>query len=735
MKKIFLALAAVAALASCVDEKNIAPEQTGDNLVTIKALATKTTLNGTDVVWEADDAIKVVFNSSETQYVADFATTDAGETAVFTGSLDAAVTSDACGETGYAVYPATVAIESDGKIPFAVSSIQDGKVATGENLSYATVSLSKIKATGSDEAVFHNALSMLQITVPEGVKKVTVSTNKMQDLESAYPAVALAGKAPFFYTEGSLQINEAKWGNSGMELEPGTDILNSVDYKLKSVVLKNADDSELAAGVHYVQVFPGTHVGLTVTVEGAGFSYTKVIDQSFTFVASQYHPLNITNIFNLGSTSYAASPFGGIVEIPVITTVDEYEVTIPAEATWLTKTPSAKGTFHKDIVSFTAAANTTGEERDATVTINGVEVVISQKGYVPELLNEYVETYSQYGQPFTGTLTIEATDNASFGVYKVKICGSTLYADYSGGKLVLHDGNKDRELVVSADYKTISAASLSLGYASISDYKAILPLGPAELTPEEEALVGEYNESWTFNGTPVTSPAGLKISASDEASFGKFKVVFLTVNGSGAECYANLSVDGTKLQLDCYGASHPTYFSIAQPIDMSINSDGSLSFASAYNQQYREISNYKATRVADSGDGDEGDGEEGTGVTLEDLKNTTWNESFNLGGGSHTGTLTISETDDSTKGQLKVKMLSYGSYTKYYLECYADLNQDGKILTIKSTGATYNGMNCLVSCDIILNIKDNGNTLEGDGSFGINPSWGLTLTSYIATKQ
>ena len=163
MKRIALFLAAAAAtLASCVKENTLAPEQASDNLVTIKALATKTTLDGNAVVWEANDAINVVFNSSETQYVAEFTTEDAGESAAFTGTLDASVTPETCGETGYAVYPSTVAIESDGKIQFSIPEVQDGKITTGENLSYASVSLAKLKANGADEVSFHNALSMLQ---------------------------------------------------------------------------------------------------------------------------------------------------------------------------------------------------------------------------------------------------------------------------------------------------------------------------------------------------------------------------------------------------------------------------------------------------------------------------------------------------------------------------------------------------------------------------------------------
>ena len=631
MKRIALFLAAAAAtLASCVKENTLAPEQTSDNLVTIKALATKTTLDGNAVLWEANDAINVVFNSLETQYVAEFTTEDAGESAAFTGTLDASVTPETCGETGYAVYPSTVAIESDGKIQFSIPQVQDGKITTGENLSYASVSLANLKANGADEVSFHNALSMLQITVPAGVKSVTIATNKL-DFDPNYPAVALAGKAPFFYTEGELQINDGKWGNSGMETAPGSDIAETVVYKHKSVVLKNADDSELAAGVHYVQVFPGTHEGLTITVAGSDFSYTKVIDQSFTFVASKYHPLNITTIFDLGSTSYAASPFGGTVEIPVITTADAYEVVLPADATWLTETPSAKGAFRKDVVSLTAEANTTGAVRTATVKINEVDVVVSQKGYVSELLNEYVETYSMYGQPFTGTLKIEQTDDPSQGVYKVTICGQQMYADYSSNQLTIYDGKNSRTLTVSPDYKTISTSSLTLGYSTYSDYKAILPLGPAVLTAEEEALVGTYNETWNH---PKHAPAtnAMEISASEEASFGQLKVKFLvTGDGSAYTGYASLEESVLKVQIG--GQSHAKLGTQWNPdvvLSLTVNSNGTLTMPTWKDGSYNDLSNYVATKVGTSepdpetpGAGDEEDSSLNAFVG-------TWSESFDF---------------------------------------------------------------------------------------------------------
>ena len=75
MKKIFLLFAAaVAAFSSCVDEKAITPVEK-ENMVTINAVSadTKTVFDGTAVVWENEDAIKLVFKG-DNYYTTEFTT-------------------------------------------------------------------------------------------------------------------------------------------------------------------------------------------------------------------------------------------------------------------------------------------------------------------------------------------------------------------------------------------------------------------------------------------------------------------------------------------------------------------------------------------------------------------------------------------------------------------------------------------------------------------------------------
>lgn len=725
MPEYVLFFATLAALTSCVKENNLLPEQTTDNLVTIKAVSadTKTVLNGTDVVWENGDAIKVVFNSTEKQHVAEFTTdiTGTSATATFSGELDTEITTDACGDAGYAVYPSTVNVESDGKIMFSVPATQNGLVEKDENLAYAKVSLSELRSTHTTEATFANALSLIEISVPQGVKKVTVTSADGNDDAVATP---ITGTAPYFYADDALSINMNKWYDTDR------------DY---SVTLKNEDDSDLDhTKKHYVHVFPGVCEGLTITIDGTDCTYSKEIGE-FTFVASEYHTINVANIFNLTSDTYLASPFGGVVEIPVVTTLDEYEVTIDAEATWLTET-AVKSTFRKDVVSLTAAANTTGAERSATVTINGTAVTISQKGYVPELLGEYVETFVRQTGFATesGSFEIKKTDDPSKGVYLIEgiLGGQNVYADYVTGTLTCYDNGYERIFTVSAEYQISASNGVQIGttvtiYPSSygGKYMAVKKQGAPTLTSEEEALVGMYNEVWKYQKSSdseienVSAANGMTIAASDEAAFGRLKVTFLSKGGSFA-CYANL--DGSDLKILLNGATHATYGTAQQDITMSVSGE-TLSFSSlavAVNNNYGTISDYSATKVEISGDP----------VTVENLIGTAWEQTLtvNMCGMDvpQTGTMTIIATDNTAYGALKVEMFPYVPNNGTY---YADLSAEGDKLTVYSANSVHPTYGPLTN-DIVLNITSNKITWDGSITFSVGYDT-YVWKSFVATKQ
>ena len=717
MKKIFLLFAAaVAALSSCVDEKAITPVEK-ENMVTINAVSadTKTVFDGTAVVWENEDAIKLVFKG-DNYYTTEF-TTELEENsteATFAGILDPTVTVDVYGEKGFAVYPSSVEVESDGQIEFVIPSNQNGEVTTGSNLSYSEISLASLNANGTTDATFQNALSLLKITVPQGVKSVTVASE-----------TPLAGTAPFYFDaeKATLAINEEKWYDSD---------------RLYSVTLAGAEETLDNTKTYFVHVFPGVHESLTISVEGNDCSYSKNVDAQYNFEASKYYGLNIANIFSLVSGEFAVSPLGGEVEVRVVTTVDDYTVNVPAEATWLTFVPPTKGEFRKDVLVFTATENTTSAERTATVTVTSgdktlAEFSISQKNYVADLLGEYLESYSKSGMASTGTLKIELSDDFSKGLYKVTICESVFYADYENGKLSIHDGKYTRTLNVSEDFSKLENTQFSLGYSTISGYIAIKPLGAAVLTDTEKALVGVYNETWTHQShQPAVN--GMEITASDEAAYGQLKVKFFTTT-DGSSFIAYAALEDSKLKVAVGGMNHPKFGTIWDPaavIEFTVEADGTLTLDQWTDGNWKSMTYYVATKFVEEEGDDEGDG---SAVTPEALVGS-WNESFTAGDNHESDQMTITLSDDASKGQLKVKMFNYeSSGSVYFLECYADLSADGTTLTVKSNGVKYGSASWAGNFveDLVMTVSADGSTITYSGQTALSDY--TPVGSLVATKN
>lgn len=714
MKKIFLALAAVAALASCVKENNLAPEQTADNLVTITAVSadTKTVLNGADVVWEYTDKIKVVLDMA-TDELQDFeAFAVDGATATFKGQFAGDVAS---ASQAYAVYPSTAVtmLDNSASIYHTIDAEQYGEIMSGDNLSYASLDVEKL-AAGNATATFSNVYSLIKVTVPEGLTEVTIASES-----------PLAGTAPFKMEAGILKVNTLAWASLDQE---------------KTVHLLPSEGDHLEAKTHDVLIFPGTHA-LTITLTDGTTIYEKTVAAK-EYAAATYYNLNLTTVLSAPVTEYLASPFGGgTIEIPFVTTVDapSYDVQIENGDGWLSYV-DVKALTEGTVTLAVAPEENTTADRTATVTVteitSGKSIVVSvtQKCVITDLLNEYLVSYKQYSQPYSGSLTIVRSDDYTKGVYKVTILGNNLYADYESGTLNIYEGKYTRPLIVTNDFKTISADNLSLGYSTYTEFKAILPLGPAVLTAEEEALVGTYNETWVHEKhAPATN--AMEISASEEASFGQLKVKFLvTGDGSAYTGYASLEESVLKVQIG--GQSHAKLGTQWNPdvvVNLTVNPDGTLTMPTWTDGNSFNLSNYLATPVIDSGEGD--DEGESTGVANAASLHGTYSEEFIDFAGSHEGTMTISVEGEN----ITVRMLAYGSgYSAYYLECPATLSLDGKTLTVESNGVTYQGSGMAFTENIILNInaQDDSITLSTDKSFAMS-GWGQTyyLNTYTATKQ
>ena len=732
MKKILLTLAAIAALASCVEEKSLEPQpQPVGNQITIKAVTaeTKTILEGTNLLWEDKDAIKMVFNGVQNTYYTELSTTlnAASSEADFTGVLSVELQSDeTVKDAGYAVYPSSAVSEYG--VMHEIPTVQYGNIESEGNLSYASVSYASLLGAQPAKVSFNNVYSLIRVKVGEGMTKVTFTSTS-----------PLAGIAPFKFdaSDYTLKIDEAKW-------DPNI----YVDYsKSNTIELTAEQNGSLSSDrIYDVIIFPGDHT-LTIKVEDGTTEFSRTIKPN-TFEASKYYSLDLSSIFTISQSEFEASPFGGgTIEIPVLTTSEnpDYEVSFDfaGEQAWLSVAEEEKlavKSLNADVVKIAVSTTeNTSKDRVAILTITDkianttVTATISQKCVVLDLLGNYIETYTQSYQTKKGELAIVRSDDYTKGVYKLTICGAeNVYADYDANKLIVHDGNNDREFSVNDDYSQITAAESfeisSKGIYSVSAYTAIRSQGEAKLTDAEQALIGVYDESWTHNSTPMTSSKGMEIKASDEAAYGQLKVKFLYVNGSYFEGYAAL--DGTTLNVQIGGQEHSEYQSIRWNSDvvipLSVNQDGTIRLTSDTNLY--GLKDYKATKNTMDDSGDEN---EAGASSINDLLSTNWSETFYDGEGmTSSNEMSISLTDDSTKGQLKVKIFNTNDGS---LECYANLSNDGKTLTVLSEGVQYKMVGNNFTANMVMTVSEGGNKIVYESRVSTN--WSMKVGSLIATKQ
>lgn len=587
MKKLFISLAALAALASCVEENNLEPQPQpqqpqAENTVTIKAVAaqTKTLLNGTAVEWEDDDAIKVVLVDKEFQ---DFNITaiDQG-TATFQGKFDTEISE---AEKAYAVYPATAVADDGGviKISHTVPAEQTGTITSGMNLSFAELEVSEL-SDGTADASFHNALTLLKVIVPEGVKTVSLTSSN----------------------DGIVGTTDFNVPQNGTMTRKSVQTGRTVTLTNETGLQENND----------VLVYPANTGNLTLTMEGLdGTTYEKTLT-GVVFQASEYRTINLKNIFSMPvKATEQVSPMGGTVEFEIVA-AEQYDYVVDIEDTpdWITLNDSAHvktKAFAGTTVSFDVKANTTGESREAKVTItwdNGEEqsktFTISQASAYLDFVyvdakpaNELIqwqENFAVYSSeanalnqtnptkgPYTNTFNIELSDNPEKGAYMITNMfyadsyydanyqpvngkGAKYYADYADGILTVkkNDGGNSYyfsgniSLTYDSENKTFTAAPIPTtsnnvwigGYTA--EVKQNDPGTGDEGGDDDESpyayLCTQYTENLTgaVNGTP--SPGILTIALSDNESY-DLKMTFFGGTSTEVTVYANVSDDGKTL--------------------------------------------------------------------------------------------------------------------------------------------------------------------------------------------
>ena len=605
MKRIFLLLAAVAAFASCVKENDLVPDQTSDNLVTITAVSadTKTTLDGVNVLWEENDAIAVVVEGESDKYLQTFTTssTEKASTAEFTAVLsDELVADETVTGVGYAVYPAASATYEYGNVSITheLPVEQTGTITKGMNLSYAKVDADDIKE-GKANAVFSNALTLLKVNVPEGVKSVVLESDIMSD--------ALVGTVNFTVNKTADNISFVKGG--------------TVSAK-RTVTLSNGVNA-LEEGVHDLLVFPGTANVLTLTMTGMDDAVYESTLTEVEFVAGTYRTINLTKVFKMDvGATLAVNPTGEKVTVPVAAT-DQYTYTVDIEdnPSWISvetdyyvQTKAFVGTN----IVFDVEGNTTGALREANVTITWNDGEAKSKSFVitqesayldfvyvdpanPESdLLQWQETFGVYADEaceteakatISNVFTIKISDDFSKGVYMVinmfkdLNTGAKYYADYNvtTKKLTVYTSSAkapsrtyyfaDESVVLDYDpsAKTFTSEKNPIpaqtkydftGFSNKNCYLGNYSVAKRAVDPGSgsgfSSLYGTYNESvkapYSYGSTET-----LVISESDNPSY-DLKMLFFYTSGESSmsydTAYGKVSGDGKTITVTIPGYSN-----------------------------------------------------------------------------------------------------------------------------------------------------------------------------------
>ncbi len=273
MKRLFLAVAALAALVSCNRGNELVPSQNFRNVsIVAKSAETKTVLQDNAVVWEESDAIKVRFDKTDASasHFETFTTAQGGETASFAGTLPNDVSqTGGYDATGYAVYPAD-AMAADGTVSFTLPSDvtvdATGTFSASEILSSAKVSLTELVSNGTTSANFLNAFSIIRFTLDPDVKTLKLTADK-----------PLAGAAVMnFDGDGRL-------------------VVKSFTSEGKELTISAPEGGFKENATYNVLVFPRTSMSLTAAMTDAdNCKFEKTVD-NLTFAAAKFYEFNFTN--------------------------------------------------------------------------------------------------------------------------------------------------------------------------------------------------------------------------------------------------------------------------------------------------------------------------------------------------------------------------------------------------------------------------------------------------------
>ena len=351
------------------------------------------------------------------------------------------------------------------------------------------------------------------------------------------------------------------------------------------------------------------------------------------------------------------------------------------------------------------------------------------------LYGEYTENFddSNYlGYPTKGTLKVEASDDTAHDIKMTFFGGTnvafTVYADVDGSTITtVNPGTYSgmgqlHESTLTVSGNTISG-TLNFDYPTIPDYSATKAGGSeeegGETTDEPTFLVGTWDQTVTGMTWPAPS-ATMTIAVSGNTVT---LTDFIAPGTVAVGTYANNTITiaaGTAI-----GGGNSAAGYLDNELELVVDVDNntiSFPYQFTIGAGYIFIANYSATKQAAVS----------SGITANDLIGS-WQETFEIYGyGTYTDSaMTISATDDSSKGQLKVRMLIDEMYQEE-LVCYANLSSDGTKLTVLSNGVSVDtGVNTF-STNIELTVSEDGKTLSFVGPYVTYYQY--TYQNFTATK-
>jgi hypothetical protein len=231
----------------------------------------------------------------------------------------------------------------------------------------------------------------------------------------------------------------------------------------------------------------------------------------------------------------------------------------------------------------------------------------------------------------------------------------------------------------------------------------------------------ETGDTW---GNNMTAATGTMVITGSNGSYVIESIVGIAYN-------IPVTFDGSTLT----GTKNGSTITFAYDAEAkTLTQTGSSHFADWQNSAIRNI----VAQREGAGNGGTGEGE-GTGgettVTGADALIGTWNETFTIEGyGDYSDSnMTISKTDDESKGQLKVKML-IDEASQEELVCYANLSSDETKLTILSKGLGNNApyYTNKFESDIVCSVSADKKTLSFAGP--IVTFYQYNYTNFTATK-